>query len=135
MSVTFSGTKTDPTREYPRIVRTADESAEDSVGFNLSNGNARAFLRLLEVPSANDEDGLCGSLPMADMVRLVQKARASFDYRVDALVRDPLDVQGARGPRLIVGGIDESYFVRRLTSFEALLADWMLLGADGVSWG
>lgn len=135
MSVTFNGTKTDPTREYPRIVRTEDERAEDSVGFNLANGNARAFLQFLQVPTANAEDGLYGSLPMADMVRLVQKARASFDYRVDALCREPLDAKGVRGPRIIVGGIGPEYFERRLAEFEALLAEWMLLGADGVSWG
>lgn len=136
MSVTFHGTKVDTSVSWgTRIVRTEDEKHEDSVGFNMANGNARAFLRFLEVPSAENEDGLCGSLTIAEAVRLVQRAQASFEYRVDGVTREPLDTQGARGARLIVGGLDEEYFARRLKEFSELLADWIELGADGISWG
>ena len=135
MSVSFDGTRKDDSVSWGCSMVRLPNGSEDDPGFNLSNTNAGAFLRLLEVPSARNEDGLCGSLPIVEMVRLTQKARASFDYRVDALVREPLDVKGARGPRLIVGGIDEAYFQRRLTEFENLLADLIEVGADTVSWG
>jgi hypothetical protein len=135
MSVTFNGTRVDTSVSWgTRIVRTEDERAEDSVGFNMANGNASAFLRLLAIP-LDDESGLCGSLPMADMVRAVQRARASFEYRVDAVTCAPSEGRGAQGCRFFSGGVDESYFVRRLAEFSELLADWIELGADGVSWG
>jgi hypothetical protein len=135
MSVTFNGTKVDTSVSWgTRIVRLPSET-DDCVGFNMSNMNARAFLQFLQVPSANEEDGLYGSLPMANMVRLVQRARASFDYRVDALCRESFDTQGTRGPRIISQGIDEDYFTRRLAEFETLLADLIEAGADAVSWG
>lgn len=132
MSVTFNGTKKDPSVSWgTRMVRTSDEAAEDSVGFNLNNGNARSFLLLLEI----DERDLCGSRSMPDMVRAVQRARASFDYRVDALTRKASQGAGERGCRWFSGGVDAEYFERRLTEFSELLADWIELGADAVSWG
>jgi len=135
MSVTFNGTRVDTSVSWgTRIVRTPDESHEDSVGFNLANGNANAFLRLLDIP-LEDESGLCGSLPIADVVRAVQRARASFEYRVDAVTREPSQGVGAKGCRFFSGGVDEAYFTRRLADFSNLLADWIELGADGVSWG
>lgn len=126
MSVSFNGIK------GSRIVRTAEEAKEDSVGFNMNNGNAAAFLRLLEIPM---DEGPYGSLPIADMVRAVQRARASFDYRVDAVTRKPEEGVGARGCRFFTAGVDESYFTRRLAEFSELLADWIELGAEEVSWG
>lgn len=132
MSVTFSGTKVDTSVEWGcRSVRLPNET-EDDIGFNLANVNACAFLRLLEVP---DPDGPYGSLPIGEMAKLVQKARASFDYRVDALCRDSIDTQGTRGPRIISQGIDEAYFTRRLEEFANLVADYIEAGADHISWG
>ena len=124
MSVTFNGSK------GGKIVRTPDEMSEDSVGFNLANGNASAFLRFLKLPNEP-----CGSIAMPELVRAVQRARASFDYRVDAVTRKPYTGTGALGCRVFGGGIDDEYFERRLTQFENLLADWMELGADEVTWG
>lgn len=132
MSVTFNGTKIDTSVSWgTRIVRTADEEHPDSVGFNLNNGNAAAFLRLLEI----DNRELIGSCPIDVMVRAVQRARDSFDYRVDDVTRKPEERIGAKGCRMFTAGVDEDYFRRQLSRFADLLADWIELGADGVSWG
>jgi hypothetical protein len=114
---------------------TADDYGNDDRDFNLSNMNARAFLQFLQVPCANDEDGLSGSLPIGDMLRLIQKAQASADYRVDALCRESFDTQGTRGPRIISQGIDEAYFTRQLATFAEYVTDLSLAGAAEVSWG
>lgn len=119
------------TLRYPE----PDQYGDDRRDFNMSNMNARAFLQFLQVPSAENEDGLCGSMPMGDMMRLVQKAQASFDYRVDALCREGFDKQGKRGPRVIMGGIGPDYFERRLAEFAEYLTDLSLAGASEVTWG
>ena len=135
MSVTFNGTKPDPSVPWgTRIVRTRDEQREDSVGLNFANANARLFLRLLEVPGA-ENDELYGSLSIREAVRLVQCARASFDYRVDVLCRRAEEGRGANGCRYFSAGVDAAYFERRLTEFADYLADWIELGATGISWG
>lgn len=132
MSVTFSGTKVDTSVEWGcRSVRLPNET-EDDIGFNMANMNAIAFMRLLEIPNPEE---CYGSLPIGEMAKLVQKARASFDYRVDALCRPSFDKQGTTGPRIISQGIDASYFTRRLEEFANLVADYIEAGADTITWG
>lgn len=111
------------------------EGEDPDVGFNMANTNARAFLGLLRLPEADEEYGLCGSAPMATVLRAVLAARASFDYRVDSVTRKPEEGRGAGGCRFISQGVDEAYFVRRLAEFSTLVEEWTLLGAEAVSWG
>lgn len=134
MSVTFSGTKKDASSSWGKsFVRLAHDDGEDRY-FNLANANARLFLRFVGLPGA-DEPQPCGSVDMATALRAVQAARASFDYRVDALVRSPSEGFGPNGVHYFEGGVDADYFARRLAEFEEYLADLCLAGADGLSWG
>lgn len=138
MSVSFSGSKTDPTAPYgSRSVRLKcepDAYGNDERDFNLANANARLFLALLDLPY-EDNDDLYGSRSVVEMVKAVQSARANFDYRVDALCRPDESGRGAGGCRYFSQGVDVDYFTRRLAQFEEHLADLILAGADTINWG
>jgi hypothetical protein len=50
-------------------------------------------------------------------------------------VREPSDTKGLDLPRVIVGGIDERYFERRLADLERYLRVVGDMGATVISWG
>ena len=141
MSVTFDGFRKDFDKgcdgDVMRIVRLSNRP-EDDVGFNMANGNACAFLAFLGLPAEPD-----GILPLADMRRVIIKARATFDRNVDAHTREPSSsghvvIDGVTHldiPRFHQGGIDASYFERRLAEFATLVEDVAAEGATHIGWG
>lgn len=133
MSVSFSGRKTNPAARHGfDWVELTDEHGERF--FNLANDNAARFLRLLDVPVDSAED-LYGEMPLADMMVRIQRAHASFDYRVDGLVRDTVQGRIPNGPMIYSMGVNEDYFQRRLAEFTEFVTDLSLAGADTISWG
>ena len=133
MSVSFTGRKTNPAARYGfDWVELTDEHGERF--FNLANDNAVRFLRLLDIAIERADD-LCGEMPIVDMIRKVQAANASFDYRVDGLVRDTVQGRLPGGPMIYAMGVGEDYFTRRLKEFSEFLADLSAAGADTISWG
>lgn len=130
MSTTFMGGKGEGMTWKRVRARREREDGEHPIGFNLNIGNAVSFLRLLELSPEP-----YGSVPIVTMVRAVQKAKASFDYRVDAVTR-ALEEGGGNGRAWFhVAGADVPYFQLRLEQFSELLADWIELGAECVTWG
>lgn len=131
MSITFRASVVDLSRPGGTRVVYAPCEDDDIIGFNLANGNARAFLQLLQLPA----EDLCDRAGIRLMAEAVQRARASFDYRVDAVTRPTTEQVGPNGATFITMGVNEAYFTRRLAEFAELLADWIELGAHFVEWG
>jgi hypothetical protein len=132
MSVTFSGLKKDKLAPYGfRTVKVPGE--EEFPRLNLANMNARAFLLLLGL--GKEDDALYGNADLPTVRRAIIKARNTFDRAVRPLVRPNENYIGAGGARIIVGGIDESYFSRRLDDLASYVEDVAKAGGDMISWG
>jgi hypothetical protein len=129
MSVSFTAGTRDDEDNFHRV-RAQSERLDEFVGFNLNNGNAVAFLRLLELPPEP-----YGEVSIVTMVRAVQKAKASFDQRAAVVTRAPEEGGGNGKAWYFIAGADVSYFARRFGEFSELLADWIELGAETVIWG
>lgn len=131
----------------------------DRLYLNLNNGNARALLALLgwaaapsqiplgeiRVGEPTGEFDLMGERALPDARRAVMVARATFDRRAGALVRESETLYGAprvredgavdMRPRVMVGGLDAEGLRDRLESFAALVEEGATLGAVQVTWG
>lgn len=135
MSVSFSGLKKDENAPYGyRRVRVANEKEDDIPRLHLSNMNARAFLQLLGL-DREDEPGIYGSADLPTLRRAIIRARNTFERRTKPLVRPNENFIGANGARIIVGGIDEDYFRRRLDDLSSYVEDVAKAGGDTISWG
>jgi len=125
---------------------------------NLNNVNARALLALLgwaaapsriplgeiRVGEPTGEFDLWGERTLPDARRAVMVARATFDRRVSALVREDdcgaprVREDGAvemRPVRVQSFGLDAEGLRDRLESFAALVEEGGTLGAVKVTWG
>lgn len=98
---------------------------------NMSSANARAFLLFVGIEPGEEP---AGEVSIHEARRAVIKARATFDRRVTAFVREPSDNQRPGQVLLIVGGIDEGYFERRLDDFERFLGVVGEMGATAIYW-
>ncbi len=144
MSVSFSGL--DSTRPHPKFegtwtaVRLSDND-DDFEEPNFSNTNARAVLDLLGLPF---EDGT-GAAAISDVRRAIMRARATFEKRAPALVREdevqygrPVDRGGVvelRPLRMLSFGLDAEGLRSRLELVAAYVERVAARGATHLSWG
>jgi hypothetical protein len=98
----------------------------------MSNANARAFLLFLGIEPG---DAPSGEVSIYEARRAVIRANATFERRVGRFVRQASDTKTPGMVRVIVGGIDERYFERRLADFERFLVVMIEMGATVISWG
>lgn len=123
MSVTFFG-------------RTADGSPihldiEDPNHLNMSSANARTFLLFLGLDPGPEP---AGEITIYEARRAIIRARATFERRVDAYVRGPSDTRQPGMVRVIVGGVDATWFERGLTDFDRFVAVVGEMGGTAIYW-
>lgn len=104
---------------------------EDPAHFNLSNANARAFLRFLVLEPGDEPSGEVG---LPETRRAIMRARATFDRRVRGYTREGGDTKRPGRCRVIAAGIDAPYFARRLDDFERFLDAVAEKGARSIYW-
>lgn len=124
MSVTFSARRDDGSSisldiEHPNFL-------------NMSSANARAFLLFLNIEPGDEPSG---SISIYEARRAVIMARATFERRVDAYVREGSDTKKPGMVRVVVGGMDEAYFQRRRDDFERFLGVVSEMRATTIWWG
>lgn len=124
VSVTFYGRRPDNTPVFLDI--------EDANWLNFSSANARAFLAFLRLDPGYGPDG---EVTLPELRRAVIRARATFERRAPRFVRAPTETTRLGRCRVIVGGIDEAYFERRLGDFERFLNAVVGMGAVAIYWG
>lgn len=111
-------------------------------GPNWNVGNARALLGLLGL----DSEDLCGEATLPELRRALLGARARFDRRAPAFVREERVEYGAprededgvvemRPLRLFEGGLDLAGIRRRLEELAEFVEAAAALGADLIAWG
>jgi len=104
---------------------------EDPAHLNLSCCNARAFLSFVGLDAGLGPSGEVG-LPLAR--RAIMRARATFDRRVGSYTRQMSDTRRPGRCRVVVAGVDEAYFERRLADFERFLGEVVERGAISIYW-
>jgi len=124
VSVTFYARRSDGT--------TIALDIEDPRWLNFSCANARAFLLLLRLDPGLGPDG---EAALPEVRRAVIRAHATFERRAPRFGRPATDTQMSGRCRVIVGGIDEAYFDRRLRDFEKFLDAVVGMGAVAIYWG
>ena len=124
VSVTFYGRRPDGTPVTLDI--------EDLNSLNMASANARVFLSFLGLDSGPEPDG---DVPVPVARRAVIRARATFERRACRFTRTGADTKRPGQCRVIVGGIDEDYFGRRLDDFERFLGVVVEKGATRIYWG
>ncbi len=124
VSVTFYGKRSNGT---PVALDVGDAN-----WLNFSSSNARAFLQFIGLEPGYGPDGEA-SLP--EVRRAVIRARNTFGRRALRFGRPATDTQMSGRCRVIVGGIDEAYFERRLGDFERFVDAVVLKGAVAIYWG
>jgi hypothetical protein len=98
---------------------------------NMASANARAFLLFLHVEPGDEPSG---EIPIHEARRAIIRARATFDRRVGSFVRESSDTKRPGMVRVVVGGIDDAWFERRLADFERFLVVVGDLGATMIWW-
>jgi len=104
----------------------------DPAYLNLASDNARAFLEFLRLDPGLGPDG---EATLPEVRRAVIRARATFDRQASKFTRASSDTQHVGECRVIVAGIDEAYFERRLGDFERFVDAVAEQGATRICWG
>jgi hypothetical protein len=135
-----------PYGTYPAPIHLHDDpdaDLDDPRAMNLANDNAAALFGLLGLHA---DDDLCGEAPLPEVRRAIIRARATFERRVGAFLRDGAVVYGRprvgddgtvelRPVRVVAFGIDEQYLWRQLDRLEVLVAALAERGATHLGWG
>jgi hypothetical protein len=124
VSTSFYGRRRDGTAVFLDV--------EDPRWLNFSCANARAFLAFLRLDPGPGPDG---EATLPEVRRAVIRARATFDRRAPKFTRASSDTQSVGQCRVIVGGIEEAYFERRLGDFERFVDAVVERGATSIYWG
>jgi hypothetical protein len=123
MSTTLYGKRADGSRIALDI--------EHPAYLNMSSANARAFFEFLRIEPRDEPSG---GVSIHAARRVVIRARATFQRRVGGFVREPTDIKAPGKARVLVDGIDEGYFERRLADFETFVRVVGEMGAKVISW-
>jgi hypothetical protein len=124
VSITFYGRRRDGSSVFLDI--------EDPNWVNMASANARAFLALLGLDPGSGPEG---EATLPQVRRAVIRARATFERRAPRFTRAPTETTPLGTCRVFVGGIDESYFERKLDDFEKFVDAVVEMGATSISWG
>lgn len=112
--------------------------------FDFCNANASVFAGLLGIDHMTD-DGLVGSITIAEARRAIIRTRATFDRRVKDFVRPDERFYGEPSANedgtielrplcMLSRGIDEAYLRKRLEDFVTFVAEAELQGATHIAW-